>query len=95
MPMIWLNYPQFDASNIAFISHEDDAQIKVPKFTGDPEDRAMEIVLDYINFYGFQKSISKVKNLSDYMLKVPFQRYYDEHTKPYHEDPNAINRRFG
>jgi hypothetical protein len=93
--MIWLNYPEYEASNIAIISHEDDANLQVPAFTGEKDDRLLEILLDYINFFGYNRSSGKDSNLATFMVKVPFMKFYGEYVKEWHHDPTGIYRRFG
>jgi hypothetical protein len=95
LPLIWLNYPDYEASNIAIISHEDDANLQIPEFTGRKDDRALQLLVDYLNFFGYNRHNGKDKNLSTFMIKVPFMRFYNESIKEFHEDPMASYRRFG
>lgn len=63
--------------------------------TFDPKDSALFLLQDYLKFYSFQDYRGKVKYLTDFTARTPFELYYKEHTKPQADVEGADRRRFG
>jgi hypothetical protein len=94
---VWLNYPEFNKTNTAFISTSSKNLKQPENFLPFPEyktDNSLMLFQEYLRFFSLQFGENRIGDLEKFLLRVKFVEYYAEKSKTSGNMPQGEASRF-